>query len=158
MSPIQLRFSSDLAAAPARVWQRVSSMQGVNFELMPLVRMTYPAEAMDLASPQLKIGETAFASWLLLFGFLAIDRHYLMIERLLPGEGFDERSGSWMQRVWIHRRRVTAIAAGTRVTDELEITPRLAIAAPFLRLVVGMIFRHRHRRLAEYFGKTNMSA
>lgn len=153
---VRLQFSSDLATAQPEVWKRVSSMAGVNAELMPLVRMTYPAEATDLTSPLLKLGETAFASWLMLFGFLPIDRHYLMLEKLHGNAGFDERSWSWMQRVWVHRRRVIEIPGGTRVTDELEFEPRMKIAEWFLRPVIRTIFRHRHKRLAEFFGRINM--
>ena len=158
MSTVRLSFVSELAAAPARVWQRASTMDGVNHELMPLLRMTHPPEASDLSSPLLRPGETAFASWLLLFGFLPIDRHYLMLERLYPGEGFDERSWSWMQAEWIHRRRVVVIDGGTRVTDELEFTPRLGMAAWLLRPIIRFVFNHRHRRLAETFGRIKMGA
>lgn len=157
MSTVRLSFASDLAAAPDRVWQRLSTMRGVNHELMPLLRMTHPAQATDLASPLLKPGETAFASWLLLFGVLPIDRHFLMIERLYTGAGFDERSWSWLQREWVHRRRVLAIAGGTRVIDELEFTPRIGLFAPLLRPVIRAVFRHRHRRLAETFGGIKMT-
>ena len=155
---VRLSFVSDLAASPAQVWQRVSTMNGVNHELMPLLRMTHPPEAADLSSPLLQLGQTAFASWLLLFGILPIDRHYLMLERLYPGEGFDERSWSWMQAEWIHRRRVLAIEGGTRVTDELEFMPRLGIAAYLLRPVIRHVFNHRHRRLAETFKPIKMEA
>jgi hypothetical protein len=155
---VRLSFSSDLATPQPVVWARASSMDGVNAELMPLLRMTHPPEATDLTSPMLKLGETAFASWLLLFGFLPIDRHYLMLERLYANEGFDERSWSWMQRVWIHRRRVIAIPGGTRVTDELEFEPRLKFSEIFLRPVIRFIFQHRHKRLAESFRRINMGA
>ena len=152
---VRLSFSSDLATPQPQVWQRVSSMDGVNAELMPLVRMTHPPEATDLTSPLLKLGQTAFASWLLLFGFLPIDRHYLMLERLHANEGFDECSWSWMQRIWIHRRRVIAIPGGTRVTDELEFEPRVKFAEVLLAPVIRFIFQHRHKRLAESFGRIN---
>lgn len=149
-----LRFESRLAASAPDVWATVSTMRGVNAELLPLMRMTHPAHADRLESADVKPGEVLFRSWLLAFGVLPIDRHALSLERLYPGEGFDERSSSWMQRVWIHRRRVTALdCGGCRVTDELSFEPRLFFAAPLLRRIVGTLFDHRHRRLRRRYGE-----
>ena len=127
-------------------------MLGVNHELMPLLRMTHPAEATDLTSPLLKLGETAFISTLLLFGVLPIDRHHLMLEKIYAGAGFDERSWSWTQKLWIHRRRVSASGSGTRLIDELEFEPRIFFAAPLLRVVIRAVFNQRHSRLRAKFG------
>ena len=148
---IKLNFESSLRAPQTEVWRHASSMQGVNHELMPMLRMTHPPEATDLTSPLLKIGETAFISTLLLFGVLPIDRHHLMLEGVYE-HGFDERSWSWTQKIWIHQRRVIADGSGTRVTDELEFEPRLFFAAPVLRSIIRGVFEHRHKRLREKFG------
>ncbi|MBZ0272693.1 hypothetical protein K8I61_11700 [bacterium] len=42
MPEIVLQFSSDLDAPPADVWAHAGTMEGVNFELGPWVRMTHP--------------------------------------------------------------------------------------------------------------------
>ncbi|TDU31539.1 hypothetical protein DFR24_0909 [Panacagrimonas perspica] len=152
MSP--LRFESRLTAAAPTVWAEVSTMGGVNAELLPLMRMTHPAHAHRLESADAKPGAVLFRSWLLAFGVLPIDRHALSLERLYPGEGFDERSSSWMQRVWIHRRRITALDGSTcLVTDEVAFEPRVPLAAALLRRIVGGLFHHRHRRLRRRFGE-----
>lgn len=147
---IELHFESRLAASATEVWRVASTMRGVNAELMPLLRMTHPARHADLNT--LAIGECAFASWLLLFGLLPIDRHLLQLERVLPGEGFDERSHAWTQKVWVHRRRVLAAADGCVVRDTLAFEPRLALMRPLLRVMVRTVFEHRHRRLRARFG------
>jgi ligand-binding SRPBCC domain-containing protein len=152
MSP--LRFESRLAASAPAVWAEVSTMGGVNAELLPLMRMTYPVHAQRLEAADVKPGTVLFQSWLLAFGVLPVDRHALSLERLYPGEGFDERSSSWMQRIWIHRRRITTVDAGScHVTDEVSFEPRLPFAAPLLRGIVGALFAHRHRRLRRRFGE-----
>lgn len=148
---IALSFETRVRAAPVDVWKAASNMDGVNAELGPLLRMTHPAGGADLQS--LGEGEPAFASWLLLFGCLPIDRHFLRLERILPGTGFDERSNSWTQKVWIHRRRITSDSGGSRVRDELEFEPRVALLRPLLRRVVRKVFEHRHRRLRMRFGE-----
>lgn len=149
---IRLRFESRLRAAPDAVWAQASTMAGVNAELGPWVRMSYPADRAALDGQDAPLGEVLFQSWLCAFGLIPFDRHALVLERLFPGTGFDERSSSWMQKVWVHRRRIGAVEGGSRVTDELEIEPRLPLAAPVVRLVVGALFRHRHRRLRARFG------
>lgn len=126
-------------------------MSGVNAELMPLMRMSYPADAGSIESAP--VNRLVFASWLLLFGFIPIDRHFLSFESILPGAGFDERSWSWMQRVWVHRRRVVADGGACVLSDELAFEPRLPLARPILRLVVRGLFEHRHRRLRARFGE-----
>lgn len=157
MSLSRLEFSSELAAPQPEVWSHASSMAGVNYELGPWVRMSHPprfaslADALGAGEPLLP-GRTVFHSWITFARLILMDRHAFGFERLLPGEGFDERSHSWSQKLWLHRRRVVAISGGTEVTDQLEFEPRLTLTAPLLRLIIAWLFRHRHRRLRRRFG------
>lgn len=128
-------------------------MAGVNHELAPFVRMTHPARLQSLADVEVVPGVVLHRCWLLAGGIVPFDRHALALERLLPGEGFDEESTSWLQRRWRHERRLTdAPGGGTIVADRLVIEPRLRLAAPVTRRLVGFLFRHRHRRLVATFG------
>jgi ligand-binding SRPBCC domain-containing protein len=149
---IALRFESVLRAPAAEVWNVVSRMSGVNAELMPLLRMSCPAEYRERCLLDAPLNTPLFACWLLLFGWLPVDRHVLMLERAFPGEGFDERSRSWVNRVWVHRRRMTALSGGSRVVDELEFEPRLSWMSTPLKSFVALLFRHRHRVLRRRFG------
>ena len=146
---IRLTFQSDLAATETVIWERVSRMSGVNDELWPLVRMTRRPDGSDPIFRTPMGDHVAFPSWILLFGVLPIDRHALAANSI--GSGFDERSSSWLQRFWNHRRRLQVIDGGTRVCDELEFEPRLRLLEPLVGPVIGVIFRHRHRRLARRF-------
>ena len=154
---VSLEFGSDLAAPQDAVWRHASSMAGVNYELGPWLRMSHPPRyaAIDdtLAAEALaRPGVTVFRSWITLARLLPLDRHAFGFERLLPGEGFDERSHSWLQRRWLHQRRVLPAGRGSRVVDRLQFEPRLGLMTPLLRLVVAGLFRHRHRRLRRLFG------
>ncbi len=150
---IALRFESRLAVPAAEVWAQASTMAGVNAELMPLLRMTVPADfaAQSLEQAPERLGQTLFHSWLLLFGFLPFDRHALRLMQVYPGCGFDEDSTSWLQKTWRHRRRIVADGDGCRVIDELEVEPRLAPAV-FVRPLLRQVFAHRHRQLRRRFG------
>jgi hypothetical protein len=154
---IRLSFRSELAASHALVWAHATAMSGVNLELHPWVRMTAPAEfaRMSLidAPPEEVTRPLLFRSVLLAFCCLPFDVHSFHLSRVIPDEGFNEHSTSWMQKTWMHRRRILpASGGGCVVTDELAIEPRLFFMAPLVRAVVGFLFRHRHRRLAEIFG------
>jgi hypothetical protein len=128
-------------------------MEGVNRELLPLVRMTYPADRSTFSAESVVPGTVAFRSWLLLGGVVPVDRHALSFESFDAVGGFVEESTSWLQRRWRHER----IVAGSSperctVTDRLLVEPRLAPAGPLVRWAVTRVFRHRHRRLQQRFG------
>jgi ligand-binding SRPBCC domain-containing protein len=141
VATIDLRFSSRLAASAGEVWAVASTMDGVNAELRPFVRMTHPAHVQLLTEASIGLGVLPF------------DRHALRLERVLDGEGFDEESTSWMQRRWRHERRVIDHGDGTcTVTDHLIVVPRLGLLRPVVARVVAFLFTQRHRRLVERFG------
>jgi ligand-binding SRPBCC domain-containing protein len=149
----RIDVESHLTASAEVVWARVSTMAGVNDELMPVVRMTYPPEGESLDVSSMPIGEVAFRSWILLFGFLPIDRHALRLLRVEPGRGFLESSTSWNQRTWIHERTIESEPGGCRIADRVEFEPRLGLLGPLLQPIFRAVFRHRHARLRAHFGK-----
>jgi hypothetical protein len=154
-----LTFTSELATPAARVWDVVGTMPGVNAELGPWLRMSAPGEAAGLRIEDAPTGEVLFSSWVLLGGWLPVDRHHLRLEEIHRGRGFVERSTSWSQHVWEHRRSVEPRGdAACTVTDHLAFEPRLAAAGPILVRVVGAVFRHRHRRLRARFGGAQLAA
>lgn len=124
-------------------------MAGVNHEVGPFLRMTYPPEAARLDAASVPIGTRAFRGWLLLFGVLPIDWDDLTFEAFEPGRGFRERSTMATQRVWRHERTLEPVAGGTRVTDRLAWEGRVPGAGAVFALVVPWLFRWRHRRLAK---------
>ncbi len=140
-------------AAPDAVWERVTSFEGVNHELMPIVRMTCPQELRRIDPSVVPIGRPWFRSWILLFGLLPFDYDHLRIMAIEPGRGFHEDSTMLTQRRWVHRRALEPVDGGTRVTDRIEFEPRLPLVGPLLRPVLEAVFRHRHRRLAAHFGR-----
>ena len=149
---LDFEISSQLRASRADVWAAVSSMEGVNYELMPFVRMTYPARASRLTAADIKPGELLFQSWLLAFGAVPFDLHALVLMEVTDGEGFVEESSSWMQRRWRHERRLRDAVSGCVVTDHLVVEPRLRMTQPVVGAAVRRLFSHRHRRLRRRFG------
>lgn len=153
MTEIDLSFSSTLRAPRPEVWAVVSTMSGVNAELRPFVRMTYPNLAEQLSHAAIVPGQVLFRSWLLAGSVIPIDRHDLALERVIDGEGFDEESTSMLQRRWRHERRlIDTPEGGCVVRDRLVIVPRLSIARPMVARTVRFLFDHRHRVLRKRFG------
>ena len=148
---VEFTVSSVVPAPPAAVWARVTTMDGVNDELMPIVRMTIPRNLAGFTIDDAPLGERAFRSWILLFGLVPIDAHDLTLLTVDPVRGFHEHSSSLAQRHWIHERSLTPLPEGTRVTDRIRFAPRVPFLAGALRPIFQAIFRHRHRRLGRYF-------
>lgn len=151
--PIVIELSSRLAADADAVWDRVTTPEGINAELMPLVRMTFPPgkSLRDLGPEQM--GKPLFASCLLAFGFIPFDRHVLVIERIEP-RAFFERSHTLLQRRWNHDRKIVPDGAHCILTDRVEMVPRVRLSDPVTGWLVRRIFEHRHARLRKTFGGT----
>ena len=126
-------------------------MQGVNDELMPLVRMTVPRRARGLTLADVPLGVHAFTSYLLAFGVVPFDAHFLRLDEV-GQRHFVERSSSLLQRLWQHERAVEPEGDGCRVTDRVTFEPRLPGLARLARPIVARLFAHRHRRLRARFG------
>jgi ligand-binding SRPBCC domain-containing protein len=147
-----VQLESRLSASPEAVWERVSTFEGVNDELGPVLRMTAPASVRALDPADVVLGERIFRSWVLLFGVLPIDYDDLTLIALEPGRGFHERSRMLSMRVWEHERTLTADGSGCVVRDRLGFEPRLPGMGPLLERVIRATFRHRHKRLRRRFG------
>ncbi len=146
-----VRESSRLRAPAVDVWAHACTMDGVNRELAPWVRMTTPRSARGRTIDDVPLDRVAFTSVLLALGVLPFDLHRLRLVERVPGRGFLERSSSLLQRTWQHERTVEPDGTGCIVSDCVTVTPRLApgaVVAPIVRA----IFRSRHRVLRARFG------
>lgn len=148
-----------MATPASEVWAHVTTMRGVNDELLPWIAMTHPPEFASLAdADESLLGTVAFHSWLLAAGRVPFDCHALRLvevdDRGPDGGAFVEESTSWMQRRWRHGRDVVALGGGRcLVTDRLVVVPRVPFVRPLVARVVPWLFAQRHRRLIERFGR-----
>jgi hypothetical protein len=147
----EIQVASSLAAAPAAVWERVTSADGVNFELGPLLRMTVPRGVDELDLAMLGPGRLG-RSWVLLLGVLPIDYDDIALARVEPGRGFVEESTMLSQRRWRHARTLAAGGEGTVLVDRVAWEPRLPLPGAMMRPLFAAIFAHRHSRLRRWFG------
>ena len=150
----EVMLSSQLDEAPDAVWARVTSPEGVNHELRPLMRMTVPEGLEDGIVPdRVTLGEPLGRSWVLLFGLVPFDYDDITLVALEPGRRFLERSRMLTQRVWEHERTVEpGDDGGSVVTDRVAWELRLPLPGRLARPMVRSVFRHRHARLRSHHG------
>lgn len=145
-------IASDLTTAAEIVWQHAVSLEGVNRELMPLVRMTVPRGLAGATLEHVPLGRRLGKSWLLLFGLVPVDYDELIIVERDPGRRFFEQSAMMTQSRWWHERIVEPLPGGCRITDRLRWQGRARPFGALFRAAVPLLFRHRHRRLRLRFG------
>ncbi len=151
MAEGELRIASRLRVDPETLWRHASSPDGVNLELRPLLRMTFPPGTEDLARTW-QPGERLFRSWILLFGLLPVEYDDLVLIEVEEGRRFLERSSLLSQKVWEHERTIEPVAGGSRLSDRVRFVPRVAFLAPLHGFVFRLVFRLRHRNLRRAFG------
>jgi ligand-binding SRPBCC domain-containing protein len=152
-SAASFSIASRLEADREAVWRRVTTPEGVNAELMPIVRMTLPRGIDHLDLGTVAVGERIGRCWILLFGLIPIDWDDLTLERLDPPGGFLERSSMLSMRTWEHERTLEPVAGGGCVLrDRISFEPRLPLPARALLPLYRTVFRHRHRGLRRQFG------
>ncbi len=148
-----------LVAAPReRVWERVTTPEGVNAELMPIVRMALPPGIERLDVESVPVGTPIGRCRLLLFGLIPFDWDDLTLERLEAPAGFHEVSSMASMRIWEHERTLEPVEGGCRVTDRVGFLPRVPFPAVWVRPLFRTVFRHRHRRLRAHFGELHQGS
>ncbi len=148
----QLRFISQLAAPADRVWAHATSPSGINRELSPVMKMTFPAGIDALSEDTVRVGEPICKSWFLMFRFLPIDRAVVTLAEIGPGRRFVEQSPLSSMRLWRHTRTVSESGTGSTIEDVLDFEPRGPVPQALSEWFVRRIFEHRHARLRETFG------
>jgi hypothetical protein len=149
--------SVELVIAPDALWRSVCLLDGVNYELAPILRMTAPQGLLGATIDELEVGRPAGRSWLLLGGLIPVDYDDLCIVELEPPRRFLERSRMLSMSLWEHERVIEPRGGGSVLTDRIRFELRRPIALipgaeRLAEAIVGRLFRHRHRRLAKLHG------
>ena len=145
----------EVPASASAVWDRVVHPDGINHEMRPWMTMSMPRNARGMTVDTVPLGMPLGRAWLRLLGVIPFDFDHLTIVELEGGRRFLERSTMLSMRRWEHERTLTPVAGGTRVLDRVTFEPRIPSAgvAALLARVVDAFFKHRQRRLHDYFGR-----
>ena len=126
-------------------------MRGVNYELYPFIRMSFPAEKLDERLSDWPAGVQLFTSKILLLGFIPIDSHLFKFDKIF-NNGFEESSSSLLNKRWNHRRTIVPHKFGSTVHDEVDYISKLAILDWLTKPIYRLIFVYRHKRLKSKYG------
>jgi hypothetical protein len=144
-------------ASQAAVWARVTTPEGINDELWPLIRMTVPSALRDTRIDRLDEGEPIGRAWLLAGGVVPFDVDAMTLAVIDPPHRFREESRLVIFPEWTHDRRVRIVAPDIcSIEDRLTWTARGVLGRhrslrAVQRAIVGALFTHRHRRLVAHF-------
>ena len=158
MPTYELSESSRLATPAEQVWAHALTPAGVNLELRPLARMTFPIDTESLEPSEALLGKPLFRSWILLFGIIPADYDEVTFVEFEDGHRFLECSPMLSQRLWQHERIVEPISGGCRLTDRLKLSPKIAILGPIYERIFRLTFTLRHRNLRKLFGDLGASS
>lgn len=137
--------------------QEVSSelltMKGVNYELMPLIRMSMPPDHLSKSIVKWPVGSVIFTSTVFLFGIIPVDKHKF---RLVKTDqfGIEERSTALSNLEWNHLRQITHTNEHTEISDVVEFKPILQISGYFMLPIYKSIFKHRHKRIMKKYAQS----
>lgn len=148
----EFELTTALKCDAETAWARMTTMDGINDEFRPLLKMTAPRSVKEAGLAAVTPGQRVCRSWLLLFRVIPIDYDDLVLESIGPGTEFHERSTMLTQRLWHHDRVVTNTETGCTVTDRVAWESRLPIPGALLKPVFKTVFRYRHHRLKRHFG------
>lgn len=143
-----LQFRSDLDINAATAWKWITSFDGINTELAPVLSMTAPPNVRTIDDMDITYGQPLFRSWLKLFGLLPVDYSNLTLVELEDGLGFTECSKMGMMKFWQHERRILPRTNGCTLVDTLTFEP--LIPFPLAKSIVKALFKHRHKKLREH--------
>lgn len=150
----QLNFESRLNAAPEKIWQWITSLEGIVTEMRPLMRMTAPKGVKNIIDMDFELGKPLFRSYIFIFGFIPADYSNLTLIELDDGAGFIEQSTMASMKLWRHERRIIAMQqepAISMLRDTLTFQSRFA--SGLIHWFVRKMFEHRHEVLRRWFNK-----
>lgn len=151
MKTIAINQRTYLATDWATVWQEVTTLKGINREMMPYLKMSGPEENL-VELFQNHPESPLFTSQILMGGWLPVDQMKVTI--VDGGEGwFVEQSPMYWMKLWRHERRVEPFQTGCLLSDHVLFRPEIGIMAPVMKYFLILFFQHRHRMLQQHFGR-----
>lgn len=139
-------LATSLPVSPSRLASDLLTMEGVNYELSPILKMTAPKNWAAKPISQWPENCELFSSKILLCGVLPVDLHrfkFQSVHRL----GFKESSRSLFNHHWSHERTILVNNTGATVKDVVLYENKLTFLGCLLLPLYKSLFAHRHKRL-----------
>ena len=142
---ITLHYESQLKASRERVWDWITSIEGISREMRPFFRMTTPRGIRSIGDLQVEPGVPMFRSRFFLFGFIPLGYSDMTLIELDPEHGFVEQSPMASMELWRHERRIVPCPSdedAVLLVDHVTFRPHTAIR--FVGWFMRLVFAHRH--------------
>ena len=149
MSTVRVQLESSVPRSPAELWDWSTSVEGVETEMGPVLKLDFPKGMTHIPRDGSGLGRPLGNCRFLLFGVVPVDLSRLTFTEMEPGRRFVEQSPLLSMKSWRHERIITPGADGTHVVDRLEFTPRFA--GPIVGWCIERFFRHRHAMLQKHY-------
>ncbi|WP_372365855.1 hypothetical protein [Candidatus Uabimicrobium sp. HlEnr_7] len=146
---MKLEFESTVNSDSATLWNWIISKRGINSELFPLVYMTKLDIFSTITAENFEPGKVIVSSWILLFGFIPVDRLRITPVEIVEGQHFIEESPMFTMKKWRHERYVIPTQNACQVKDIIVFEP-LAFKT-IVSIFVKLLFRNRHKNLRKKF-------
>jgi ligand-binding SRPBCC domain-containing protein len=141
---MQLKFESELKESPDNMWKWITSAEGINHELFPMLHMSSLSDFSTKKLNTIQLGVPITKSWLLLFGLLPIGISELTLVELHIGERFIEQSKMSFMKYWRHERMIAPHGTGTIIRDVLTFEPIMLNKS--CTFFIKRLFRNRHKK------------
>ncbi len=151
MNSIHLKFQTIVSALIEEVWDWITSIKGIQKEMMPYFKMTAPKGIRNIKDVKIVLGDVLFRSHIYLFGFLPIGHDDMTLIEYSEGRGFIEQSPMSTMELWRHQREIDTVDTGTLITDNLTFRPKYASKS--IGRFMQRVFRHRHEVLKKNLDK-----
>lgn len=145
MGTIHFTFQTIVSAPMEEVWEWITSLKGIQKEMMPFFKMTAPLGIKTINDLKIELGKPLFRSHIYLFGFLPFGYDDMTLIEYSEGKGFIEQSPMTSMDLWRHQRTIENVEKGTMITDQLTFKPQHA--SKLIGKFLWMVFRHRHKVL-----------
>lgn len=141
---IRSEYRLPLSASPDTIWHSVTSIDGINFELMPYLSLENTGGVKSIAEISASDNEARIVVVPRLGGRIAMGRVTI---RLLEVDThrFVEQSNQPGMDFWNHERSLVPQYGAALLIDRVRFRPLRFPGAT--RFVVDRLFRHRHARL-----------
>ncbi len=146
MATKELVFRSLITKRPEAMWQRGTSLAGINEECSPWLALWPPRGVESLVDAPGPVGEVWFDVWLFFLRVLPIDRMRFRLTSLEESAFVEESTLFWLSR-WRHARTVTSKGESCVIEDALTFEARVPGTGWLAAAFVWFLFDHRHRRL-----------
>ena len=156
MSTVRVKFESKVPGTPGELWDWSTSVQGVDAEMGPVLKLDFPKGMRHIPRDGSGLGKPLGNCKFLLFGLVPVDLSRLTFVEVEPGRRFVEQSPLLSMKSWRHERVIAPGTDGTRVVDTLEFTPRFAPRV--VKWFISKFFEHRHEVLRRSFPERRSQA